>query len=472
MDQNVDDFHIFLPSNASMNYFPTNTPDRYRTKLAHPINLSGVWECSLAEATIPGKFFTIHENYNDDYYIEKPEIVMVETDRPEIKVSIYNEDNSDFIDGVNVNLQKEASTLLSLELVENRNLVNISLAAGWDLRITRKDGGQFLYALHQPQNKDATLYAKTDERHTITLPYRDPIGNLKKQFFTLFRRVPIVKRSYEIVVTSKDELSIFDEINSGFELVTGQNLVQFVRQENEIVVKLPNHVDLILEREKCPKLMNALNITTAIRIIRGNFIKGEIKFKYSKLANGLEDEKIKLNENELFTMYRSQLKMHSLKVSSGMYHDSKDFFNEFKDIKLEELPNNKVKLIVIKDIRVRFGEKLKDILGFTQSVFTEGEYISDYNLELTAGITEIYVYCDIVTSTLVGDSLAPILKVIPIANERGNQIVKHFSVPLYFRIKNQHFDSIEIEMRTSTGTPIKFISGKSSLVLSFRRKLI
>ncbi|GBN73989.1 hypothetical protein AVEN_235687-1 [Araneus ventricosus] len=119
---------------------------------------------------------------------------------------------------------------------------------------------------------------------------------------------------------------------------------------------------------------------------------------------------------------------------------------------------------------VTFGEKLKDLLGFSQQTFDHGDYKSEYVLELRAGIKEVYVYCDIVSPSLVEDSLASILKIIPIANEHSEQIVKTFSVPLYFRVKKQFFDVIQIEMRTSSGTPIKFIAGKTNLVLSFRKK--
>lgn len=132
----------------------------------------------------------------------------------------------------------------------------------------------------------------------------------------------------------------------------------------------------------------------------------------------------------------------------------------------------KTKLTVPRDVSIKFGDKLKDLLGFTHDTFGEGEYVSEYILDLTAGITEIYVYTDIVDSSLVGDAFAPILKIIPIANEKAVQIVKHFPVPLYFRVKRQHIDTIQIELKTSQGTAIKFISGKTSLVLNFRKRYL
>ncbi|GFT03746.1 uncharacterized protein TNCV_411391 [Trichonephila clavipes] len=198
MNQNANDFHILLPSNASMNYFPNNTPDHFQTKLAYPITLNGDWECCLSEVTIPGKYSTIHPNYNNFYSIETIENVESMSLTPEFVIPLYNEDYQEFTE--------------------------------------------------------------------------------------------------------------------------------------------------------------------------------------------------------------------------------------------------------------------------------EGNYTSDYILELRAGITEVYVYCDIIASSLIGDVSASILKIIPIANEYKEQITKQFTVPLYFPIKKNYLDTIEIELVRSSGTPIKFISGKTNLVLSFRRK--
>ncbi|GFW46623.1 uncharacterized protein TNCV_1936931 [Trichonephila clavipes] len=155
-----------------------------------------------------------------------------------------------------------------------------------------------------------------------------------------------------------------------------------------------------------------------------------------------------------------------------MYQVAKDLFKEFKFISLKLSADSRVGLHVPPHTVVMFGEKLKDLLGFSQDTFEQGDYKSEYVLELRAGITEVYVYYDIIAPSLVGDSLASILKIILVANEQNEQIVKTFSVLLYFRVKKQFFDVIEIEMRTSSETPIKFISGKSNLVLSFRKKII
>ncbi|GFV36342.1 uncharacterized protein TNCV_2233891 [Trichonephila clavipes] len=100
-----------------------------------------------------------------------------------------------------------------------------------------------------------------------------------------------------------------------------------------------------------------------------------------------------------------------------MYQHADALFKEFKYIVLRELVDSKVAMSVPLHTKVTFGEKVVKYAGFRMNTFTEGNYTSDYILELRAGITEVYVYCDIIAPSLVGDVSASILKIIPIANE-------------------------------------------------------
>ncbi|GBM67938.1 hypothetical protein AVEN_4986-1 [Araneus ventricosus] len=216
--------------------------------------------------------------------------------------------------------------------------------------------------------------------------------------------------------------------------------------------------------------MTALNIIDDAYVILGE--QSKMQFPYTRPVKSIKDESFRVIAYKTFPTTRKENKTATFLIPSGMYENAKDLFKEFKFMSLRLSADSRVGLHVPRYTVVTFGEKLKDLLGFSQQTFDHGDYKSEYVLELRAGITEVYVYCDIVSPSLVGDSLASILKIIPVANEHSEQIVKNFSVPLYFRVKKQFFDVIEIEMRTSSGTPIKFIAGKTNLVLSFRKKII
>lgn len=91
-------------------------------------------------------------------------------------------------------------------------------------------------------------------------------------------------------------------------------------------------------------------------------------------------------------------------------------------------------------------------------------------MELDAGITEIFVYTDLIESHCVGDSYAPFLRIIPCMDEKNQQIVKHYETPLYFPLRKKFIDTIEIEFKTTAGKNITFTGAKTFVILSFRRK--
>ncbi|GBN12548.1 hypothetical protein AVEN_209122-1 [Araneus ventricosus] len=216
--------------------------------------------------------------------------------------------------------------------------------------------------------------------------------------------------------------------------------------------------------------MTALNIIDDAYVILGE--QSKMQFPYTQPVESIKAESFRVIAYNTFSTTRKETKTATFLIPSGMYQNAIYLFIEFKFISLRLSAHSRVGLHVPRYTVVTFGEKLKYLLGFSQQTFDHGDYKSEYVLVLRAGITEVYVYCDIVSPSLVGDSLASILKIIPVANEHSEQIVRNFSVPLYFRVKKQFFDVLEIEMRTSSGTPIKFIASKTNLVISFRKKII
>ena len=52
-------FYLTLPSNSSMNYYPTNTLTRFTTRLQQTVSLSDEWEVGLAEISFPKSWYTI-----------------------------------------------------------------------------------------------------------------------------------------------------------------------------------------------------------------------------------------------------------------------------------------------------------------------------------------------------------------------------------------------------------------------------
>ncbi|GFU51467.1 uncharacterized protein TNCV_81121 [Trichonephila clavipes] len=179
--------------------------------------------------------------------------------------------------------------------------------------------------------------------------------------------------------------------------------------------------------------MNALNIIDDVYTLLGK--QSEMRFPYNSPKGSIQGKTFRVITYKTFPSTRKETKTTTLLIHSGMYQDAKDLFKEFNFISLKLSADSRVRLHVPLHTVVMFGGKLKDLLGFSQDTFEQGDYKSEHVLELRASITEVYVYCDIIAPSLVGDSLASILKIIPVANEQNEKIVKNFSVPLYFTVK-------------------------------------
>ncbi|GFV21548.1 uncharacterized protein TNCV_5121351 [Trichonephila clavipes] len=466
MAENMTDFHILLPSNSSMQYFPDNSPNHFRTKLSRPITLNGEWECCLSEVTLPGKYFTIQPRYNDFYTVTREIEVPDETLLSTFDISLYNEDHEDFVAGFNANMKNIfTDPPLVFTLINNKRQLKMELKRGFDWIITPEEGNQLLRVLGLDPNKNVKIQHKP-EGFTVVRRYQAPNRDMfKNQTIRLVAKEPVLDETFEIKLEDGD---LVEQIDSKINELGLTNELQFSESNGQIIVKLRFNIKIEFRKTSCPRLMNALNIIDDVYTLLGK--QSEMRFpSYNRPKESIQGKTFRVITYKTFPTTRKETKT-TLLIPSGMYQDAKDLFKEFKFISLKLSADSRVGLHVPPHTVVMFGEKLKDLLGFSQDTFEQGDYKSEYVLELRAGITEVYVYCDIIAPSLVGDSLASILKIIPVANEQNEQIVKNFSVPLYFRVKKQFFDVIEIEMRTSSGTPIKFISGKSNLVLSFRKK--
>jgi len=80
-----------------------------------------------------------------------------------------------------------------------------------------------------------------------------------------------------------------------------------------------------------------------------------------------------------------------------------------------------------------------------------------------------YVYCDLVRQQLVGNELAPLLRIVAPSGKRGDTISKTFHRPFYVPVSKGYISSVEIKISNEERKPIKFISGKVVCILHFRK---
>jgi hypothetical protein len=125
---------------------------------------------------------------------------------------------------------------------------------------------------------------------------------------------------------------------------------------------------------------------------------------------------------------------------------------------------------------IKFPPSLESILGLgTQQnplVNIEKESMTvkaDMACDLQAGIHALYVYCDLLQFTHVGDIKAPLLRVVNSGGEAGDVVTRYYERPRYVPLQKKNFDSIQIIIRDDLGEKIQFETGKVLLTLHFRR---
>lgn len=113
-------------------------------------------------------------------------------------------------------------------------------------------------------------------------------------------------------------------------------------------------------------------------------------------------------------------------------------------------------------------------LGFKPGEDIVAQGTSKRKPDLNLGYpSQIYVYCDIVEPQIIGDVVAPLLRIVSTKaeiNQFGLNINHVFNRPFYFPVLKREFETVEIDLRTHSGHPMPFISGTSVAVLHFRQR--
>ena len=85
-------------------------------------------------------------------------------------------------------------------------------------------------------------------------------------------------------------------------------------------------------------------------------------------------------------------------------------------------------------------------------------------------VTTMFVYCDILQHVVVGDTTAPLLRVVDMKKYSGKTKMHTINdTPLFVPILKKMFDTIEVNLMTDSGMPVPFVDGKSHVVLELKK---
>jgi hypothetical protein len=182
----------------------------------------------------------------------------------------------------------------------------------------------------------------------------------------------------------------------------------------------------------------------------------------------------------------------SIKLSEGRYETCKDLVNDIKRLVKKHVQryyearnetayqpdiftidlNEKTQKVSIQTYgcNLVLSKKLADLLGFERTELSrEEKYEAVSAVDVNRGYECLFVYCNVVVDSIVGDVRAPLLRSINVRGRYGESVREVFVKPLYIPVRRNRFDTIEISIKGETGKPVSFNSGRSCVTLHFKR---
>ena len=81
----------------------------------------------------------------------------------------------------------------------------------------------------------------------------------------------------------------------------------------------------------------------------------------------------------------------------------------------------------------------------------------------------LFIYCDIVKNRIVGNTYAPLLRIVPLSGNNNEYTCKEYQKPEYFPVSRSYINTIETFITDDTGEEVNFLTGKVLVNLHFRR---
>lgn len=129
-----------------------------------------------------------------------------------------------------------------------------------------------------------------------------------------------------------------------------------------------------------------------------------------------------------------------------------------------------------KDTTINFSPVLCSMLGIDSEQNplsnTESlplEWMSNHVCDVSRGFSALYIYCSILEHIPVGDTKAPLLRIVNVSGKSGDIVQVIYDRPLYVPLQQRNFDNVEIDVRSDTGESVPFEYGKLVVTLHFRR---
>lgn len=204
---------------------------------------------------------------------------------------------------------------------------------------------------------------------------------------------------------------------------------------------------------------------------------------YPRTWYNIEEEKYWIGVVEHADVLRS-----AVSIKPGLYKDNDVFASSLTQQVTRAfagIPNIDVKFTFLKTIdRMRIqirnssdytvvpSEELLEFLGFGPKLIYQ-KYIDrtgSKTFDVNRGHNLMFVYCDVASYSIVGDTKTPLLRVVNVSGKHGEIVRTTYDRPHYVPIGRREFGSVKISINNEVGRPISLRSGQFLTTLHFRRR--
>ena len=188
--------------------------------------------------------------------------------------------------------------------------------------------------------------------------------------------------------------------------------------------------------------------------------------------------------NDMVFYYGTIANPYNLVIPAGHYETANDILKIVRD-NMDDTVKEKIKIkyyhhtgkfrfsLADKMEIVWMDKNLCKVFGMKPHVMKgPGYFKSDHPVPFVIPEPDLFVYTDVASSVLVGDSFVPLLRIVTPSGEPGNRVTVSYDKLHYVPLRMFHFDTIEVNISGDGGNLIHFQFGRTIVKLHFRpRKL-
>ena len=169
---------------------------------------------------------------------------------------------------------------------------------------------------------------------------------------------------------------------------------------------------------------------------------------------------------------------HSFKIRDGYYPSVPSLLDEIRnkgnnttnstnmvDLHFDTVTQKVSQVNINMPYTIDVPAHIQRILGMNDSYFTHDCRVTDSVVDMNP-LDFLYVYCDVVEPRVVGDSLTPLLPIVPVEVDHGEFVTW---IVHYVRVQRKTFQTLEVNIRHRTGKKVSFERGTLNVTLHLRR---